>query len=72
MGAGRPRGGRPHEPQEGQGHAHADTGPGSLALTDLAVRVGEEATAAKMWTMAILQRSAAEPVGTKASASWAA
>lgn len=69
VGVGRPQSGRPCGPWEGQ--AHADARPGSLVLTDLAVRVGEEATAAKMWTMAILQRSAAEPVGTKPSDSWA-
>lgn len=39
-------------------------GPGKAghSVTDLAVRVAEVATAVKMWTMAILQRSAAEPV----------
>lgn len=34
-------------------------------FTDLAVRVGDVATAAKMRIMASLQRSAAEPVDTK-------
>lgn len=34
-------------------------------FTDLAVRVGDVATAANMWIMASLQRSAAEPVETR-------
>lgn len=62
-------GGRPTPSQGGQ-----VLGPGRGAgssLTDLAVRVGDVATAVKTWIMAILQRSAAEPVGPKGSSSGA-
>lgn len=41
------------------------------SLTDLAVRVGDVATAVKTQIMAILQRSAAEPVGPKGCSSGA-
>lgn len=41
------------------------------SLTDLAVRVGDVATAVKTRIMAILQRSAAEPVGPKGCSSGA-
>lgn len=54
--------GFPPKPWERPVHAGWARG-GWHSVTDLAVRVAEVATAAKMWTMAILQRSAAEPVG---------
>lgn len=56
-------GGRPTPRQGGQ-----VLGTGG-SLTDLAVRVGDVATAVKIRIMAILQRSAAEPVEPKGSGS---
>lgn len=60
--AGHRAAGFPPKPRERPAHAGWARG-GRHLVTDLAVRVAEVATAAKMWTMAILQRSAAEPVG---------
>lgn len=54
--------GFPPKPREKPAHAGWARG-GWHSVTDLAVRVAEVATAAKTWTIAILQRSAAEPVG---------
>lgn len=51
----------PIEPQQGLSWSRLNV------PTDLAVRVGEVATAVKIRIMAILQRSAAEPVDTKGS-----
>ena len=57
--------GRPPEPWGGQVCALGWAWAGWRSLTDLAVRMGDVATAVKRWTMAILQRSAAEPVRHK-------
>lgn len=62
-------GGRPMPHQGGQAPGPGRGSGGSL--TDLAVRVGDVATAVKTRVMAILQRSAAEPVGPEGPGSGA-
>lgn len=57
--------GHPPEPCRGQVCALGWAWAGWRSLTDLAVRMGDVATAVKRWIMAILQRSAAEPVRHK-------
>lgn len=52
-------------PENGRTRCWVRPGQAGHSLTDLAVRVGEVATAVKMRIIAILQRSAAEPVGTE-------
>lgn len=52
-------------PENGRTRCWVRPGQAGHSLTDLAVRVGEVATALKMRIIAILQRSAAEPVGTE-------
>lgn len=63
-----PRASHP-SPEKGRSTRWVRPGQAGHSLTDLAVRVGEAATAVKTWIVAILQRSAAEPVGTRGSVS---